>query len=85
MARETFNVENNMFAVSRNVCGCASTVFAAGLLFGETNKAVVLYFALQKAIAPASCPVLLNEHPLLKYSTSRSVAKHPIGKTKVQT
>uniref|UniRef100_A0AAY5KI67 Aspartoacylase n=1 Tax=Esox lucius TaxID=8010 RepID=A0AAY5KI67_ESOLU len=24
------------------------------------------------------CPVLLTEHPLLKYSTSRSVAKHPI-------
>ncbi|XP_076130054.1 aspartoacylase [Alosa pseudoharengus] len=34
---------------------------------------------IKKAIAPASCPVLLNEHPLLKYSTSRSVAKHPIG------
>uniref|UniRef100_A0A8D3BDD6 Aspartoacylase n=1 Tax=Scophthalmus maximus TaxID=52904 RepID=A0A8D3BDD6_SCOMX len=26
-----------------------------------------------------SCLVLLNEHPLLKYSTSRSVAKHPVG------
>uniref|UniRef100_A0A8C5EGG9 Aspartoacylase n=1 Tax=Gouania willdenowi TaxID=441366 RepID=A0A8C5EGG9_GOUWI len=25
------------------------------------------------------CLVLLNEHPLLKYSTSRSVAKHPVG------
>ncbi|KAK2879754.1 aspartoacylase [Channa argus] len=43
------------------------------------------YFNLQmmnyikKAIAPASCLVLLNEHPLLKYSTSRSVAKHPVG------
>ncbi|XP_012677479.1 aspartoacylase isoform X10 [Clupea harengus] len=34
---------------------------------------------IKKAIAPASCSVLLNEHPLLKYSTSRSVAKHPIG------
>lgn len=33
----------------------------------------------QKAIAPATCLVLLNEHPLLKYSTSRSVAKHPVG------
>ncbi|XP_028839805.1 aspartoacylase [Denticeps clupeoides] len=33
----------------------------------------------QKACAPAGCSVLLNEHPLLKYSTSRSVAKHPIG------
>lgn len=44
-------------------------------------------FALQKAIAPASCLVLLNEHPLLKYFTSRSVAKHPVGEslTSVQT
>lgn len=38
-------------------------------------------FVLQKAIAPASCLVLLNEHPLLKYSTSRSVAKHPVGES----
>ncbi|PWA22744.1 hypothetical protein CCH79_00002152 [Gambusia affinis] len=34
---------------------------------------------IKKAFAPASCLVLLNEHPLLKYSTSRSVAKHPVG------
>uniref|UniRef100_A0A3Q3DBU3 Aspartoacylase n=2 Tax=Hippocampus comes TaxID=109280 RepID=A0A3Q3DBU3_HIPCM len=34
---------------------------------------------IKRAIAPASCLVLLNEHPLLKYSTSRSVAKHPVG------
>ncbi|XP_028322638.1 aspartoacylase [Gouania willdenowi] len=34
---------------------------------------------IQKSIFPASCLVLLNEHPLLKYSTSRSVAKHPVG------
>ncbi|XP_030009335.1 aspartoacylase [Sphaeramia orbicularis] len=34
---------------------------------------------IQKALAPASCLVLLNEHPLLKYSTARSVAKHPVG------
>ncbi|XP_042372028.1 aspartoacylase-like, partial [Plectropomus leopardus] len=40
---------------------------------------VLAVFVLQKAIAPASCLVLLNEHPLLKYSTSRSVAKHPVG------
>lgn len=38
-------------------------------------------FVLQKAITPASCLVLLNEHPLLKYSTSRSVAKHPVGES----
>lgn len=34
---------------------------------------------IKKALAPTSCLVLLNEHPLLKYSTSRSVAKHPVG------
>ncbi|KAM9331975.1 aspartoacylase [Pholidichthys leucotaenia] len=34
---------------------------------------------IKKAIAPASCPVLLTEHPLLKYATSRSVAKHAVG------
>lgn len=34
---------------------------------------------IKKALTPASCLVLLNEHPLLKYSTSRSVAKHPVG------
>ncbi|XP_061658838.1 aspartoacylase isoform X2 [Syngnathoides biaculeatus] len=34
---------------------------------------------IKKSMAPASCLVLLNEHPLLKYSTSRSVAKHPVG------
>ncbi|KAG9339787.1 hypothetical protein JZ751_022453 [Albula glossodonta] len=35
--------------------------------------------AYDQSIAPASCSVLLNEHPLLHYSTSRSVGKHPIG------
>ncbi|CAL9685844.1 unnamed protein product [Knipowitschia caucasica] len=34
---------------------------------------------IKTALAPATCLVLLNEHPLLKYSTSRSVAKHPVG------
>ncbi|KAF3841317.1 hypothetical protein F7725_007179, partial [Dissostichus mawsoni] len=36
---------------------------------------------IKKAIAPSSCLVLLNEHPLLKYSTSRSIAKHPVGES----
>ncbi|XP_051969189.1 aspartoacylase [Xyrauchen texanus] len=34
---------------------------------------------IRKAMAPHTCPVLLNENPQLKYSTTRSVAKHPIG------
>ncbi|KAL4608773.1 aspartoacylase isoform X1 [Arapaima gigas] len=31
------------------------------------------------AVAPVSCSVLLNDHPHLHYSTTRSVAKHPVG------
>ncbi|KAI2664330.1 Aspartoacylase [Labeo rohita] len=38
---------------------------------------------IKKAMAPHTCSVLLNEHPQLKYSTTRSVAKHPIGEYKV--
>ncbi|CAL8277686.1 unnamed protein product [Arctogadus glacialis] len=34
---------------------------------------------IKKAIAPDSCPVLLNEDPGLKYATARSVAKHSVG------
>ncbi|NXD68031.1 ACY2 Aspartoacylase, partial [Eolophus roseicapillus] len=34
----------------------------------------------QNALAPERCPVLLIEHPSLKYATTRSVAKHPVGK-----
>lgn len=35
----------------------------------------------QKAMAPESCMVLLNEHPQLKYATTRSVAKHSVGES----
>ncbi|KAG7483773.1 hypothetical protein MATL_G00041830 [Megalops atlanticus] len=34
---------------------------------------------IKRAIAPASCSLLLYEHPILQYATSRSIAKHPIG------
>ncbi|XP_053473679.1 aspartoacylase [Ictalurus furcatus] len=34
---------------------------------------------IKKAMAPESCMVLLTEHPQLKYSTTRSVAKHAVG------
>ncbi|XP_048872760.1 aspartoacylase isoform X1 [Brienomyrus brachyistius] len=34
---------------------------------------------IKQAVAPMTCSVLVNEHPFLQYSTSRSVAKHPIG------
>ncbi|KAG7256602.1 hypothetical protein CRUP_012565 [Coryphaenoides rupestris] len=44
-------------------------------MFGPKGSAE----AYDKAIAPASCPVLLNEDPRLKYATVRSVAKHSVG------
>ncbi|KAK1787592.1 hypothetical protein P4O66_016092 [Electrophorus voltai] len=34
---------------------------------------------IKKATAPESCAVLLNEHPQLRYATTRSVSKHPVG------
>ncbi|XP_053130733.1 aspartoacylase isoform X2 [Hemicordylus capensis] len=34
---------------------------------------------IKAALAPESCPVFLIEHPDLKYATSRSVSKHPVG------
>ncbi|XP_063258829.1 aspartoacylase isoform X3 [Prinia subflava] len=34
---------------------------------------------IKNALAPEPCPVLLIEHPSLKYATTRSVAKHPVG------
>lgn len=38
------------------------------------------YLSPQEALAPESCSVFLIEHPRLKYATTRSVAKHPVGK-----
>lgn len=35
-------------------------------------------------MAPESCMVLLNEHPQLKYATTRSVAKHSVGESNTQ-
>ncbi|CAN2387834.1 aspartoacylase [Pristimantis euphronides] len=33
----------------------------------------------QKSLAPLPCPVLLFDQPGIKYATTRSVSKHPIG------
>ncbi|CAI5794746.1 aspartoacylase isoform X2 [Podarcis lilfordi] len=35
---------------------------------------------IKDALAPEGCPVFLIEHPNLKYATTRSIAKHPVGK-----
>ncbi|XP_025957233.2 aspartoacylase isoform X2 [Dromaius novaehollandiae] len=34
---------------------------------------------IKNALAPERCPILLIEHPTLKYATTRSVAKHLVG------
>ncbi|XP_069801123.1 aspartoacylase [Dendropsophus ebraccatus] len=34
---------------------------------------------IQTSMAPVPCAVLLIEHPGVKYATTRSIAKHPIG------
>lgn len=36
--------------------------------------------SLQTSLAPLPCYVYLIEHPSLKYATTRSVAKYPVGK-----
>ncbi|NWU79279.1 ACY2 Aspartoacylase, partial [Onychorhynchus coronatus] len=38
---------------------------------------------IKNAVAPEPCPALLIEHPSLKYATTRSVAKHPVGKYEI--
>ncbi|KAM9320338.1 aspartoacylase [Gastrophryne carolinensis] len=34
---------------------------------------------IQKSMAPEPCYILLIEHPKIKYATTRSIAKHPVG------
>ncbi|KAJ7308806.1 hypothetical protein JRQ81_008073 [Phrynocephalus forsythii] len=34
---------------------------------------------IKEALAPEDCRVFLIEHPHLKYATTRSIAKHPVG------
>lgn len=67
----------------RCVCVCGFFVLYSFVFFFKICSWGLGFvaFVLQKAIAPASCLVLVNEHPLLKYSTSRSVAKHPVGES----
>jgi hypothetical protein len=36
---------------------------------------------LQTCMAPLPCSVYLIEHPSLKYATTRSIAKYPVGKS----
>lgn len=45
----------------------------------RTKKDV--FDSVQASLAPLPCYVYLIEHPSLKYSTTRSIAKYPVGKS----
>lgn len=85
MARSVGNIRPmfNMCQVRKPPCLPLSGFLCLSFYFLSPQLSSCFFspFVLQKAIAPASCLVLLNEHPLLKYSTSRSVAKHPVGES----
>ncbi|XP_053940641.1 aspartoacylase isoform X2 [Cuculus canorus] len=54
-----------------------------GTLILENSRddfTIQMFHYIKNALAPECCPVLLIEHPSLKYATTRSVAKHPVGK-----
>nr|XP_008123381.1 PREDICTED: aspartoacylase [Anolis carolinensis] len=59
-----------------------TTANMGGTLILESARdgfAVQMCHYIQNALAPDGCPVFLIEHPSLKYATTRSVAKHPVG------
>uniref|UniRef100_A0A8C5R9V4 Succinylglutamate desuccinylase/Aspartoacylase catalytic domain-containing protein n=1 Tax=Laticauda laticaudata TaxID=8630 RepID=A0A8C5R9V4_LATLA len=59
-----------------------TTANMGGTLILESSSdcfAIQMCHYIQHAVSPDRCPVLLLEHPNLKYATTRSVAKHPIG------
>lgn len=39
-----------------------------------------VFNSVQTSLAPLPCYVYLIEHPSLKYATTRSIAKYPVGK-----
>ncbi|XP_026565970.1 aspartoacylase [Pseudonaja textilis] len=58
-----------------------TTASMGGTLILESSSdcfAIQMCHYIQHAVSPDRCPVLLLEHPNLKYATTRSVAKHPI-------
>ncbi|XP_068939352.1 aspartoacylase isoform X3 [Petaurus breviceps papuanus] len=49
----------------------------------ETSKndlLIQMFHYIKSALAPVPCFVYLIDHPSLKYATTRSVAKHPVGR-----
>ncbi|XP_044849373.1 aspartoacylase isoform X2 [Mauremys mutica] len=45
----------------------------------RNNFTIQMFHYIKNALAPECCPVFLIEHPNLKYATTRSIAKHPVG------
>ncbi|XP_074869575.1 aspartoacylase isoform X4 [Carettochelys insculpta] len=45
----------------------------------RNNFTIQMFHYIKNALAPECCPVFLTEHPNLKYATTRSIAKHPVG------
>ncbi|XP_069857880.1 aspartoacylase isoform X4 [Dipodomys merriami] len=41
---------------------------------------IQMFHYIKTSLAPLPCYVYLIEHPSLKYATTRSIAKHPVGK-----
>ncbi|KAK9412579.1 aspartoacylase [Crotalus adamanteus] len=59
-----------------------TTANMGGTLILENSSdclAIQMCHYIQEAVLPDRCPVLLLEHPNLKYATTRSISKHPIG------
>nr|XP_060624346.1 aspartoacylase isoform X2 [Anolis sagrei ordinatus] len=53
-----------------------------GTLILESSEdafAIQMCRYIKNALAPDGCSVFLIEHPSLKYATTRSIAKHPVG------
>ncbi|XP_066492537.1 aspartoacylase [Tiliqua scincoides] len=59
-----------------------TTANMGGTLILENSRddfTIQMCHYIKGALAPEGCPVFLIEHPDLKYATTRSIAKHPVG------
>ncbi|XP_044286316.1 aspartoacylase [Varanus komodoensis] len=59
-----------------------TTANMGGTLILENSRddfALQMCHYIKAALAPETCSIFLIEHPNLKYATTRSVAKHPLG------
>ncbi|KAK2110540.1 hypothetical protein P7K49_010286 [Saguinus oedipus] len=47
----------------------------------SNNFLIQMFHYIKTSLAPLPCYVYLIEHPSLKYATTRSIAKYPVGKS----